>query len=521
MAMLYSDNSLLSAVEGSVIFEGQKYYLDVEQYLPLIIEKWIDDEGLEGVIESYHRKNRVLILRFENVVGFVNILGKEYDVRSRKIYDSISGNEQFQNLLNDITELYSKFSFNYRGTAYAKRDTLYEYNLDDLDVFDYYYQLAYMFPKNINLDTLISQCLRSPNTINKEASIEVKVEKSKMLSAGFYNQLGKLKSVGTISESHSLANSAFAKITQTRIGKKLIPLQVSNITFEQTTNTTENRFLKFFLEEINALCIKLSNQKTEVEVIAKAKKLQRKVSTYLLNPFFKKIQRLTFVPSSSAVLLKKAGYKDIYYHFVQSKFAFTPILDNQKKYALKYGLKNIAALYELWVFIKVAYKVFGEANITETFEGQVSKYGSKIGAYKWKVGNIQLFYNKSYTKLSGGSYSVTLRPDITLNINDTQLYLLDAKYKFNSNNREGDSLVRIVKQEDIHKMHAYLDAIPLAKSAIVIYPGTESVFYNKPDAAGIVGDDIFNSGVGAFPLSPKDDVALDFVIKLLKEYSGY
>lgn len=521
MAILYSDSSLLSAVEGNVIFEGLTYFLDIEQYSFIAIEKWIENESLEGVIESYHRKNKVVILRFDNIVGLVSILGKEYDVRSKKIYDSVSGNEQFQNLLNDITELYSKFSFNYRGTAYAKRDTLYEYSLDDLDIFDYYFQLAYMFPKNINLDTLISQCLRSPNTMNREAMIDVKFEKSKMLSKAFYKQLGNIKSLGKIPENQTLAHSAFATITQKRIGKRLLPLQVSNTTFEQTTNTTENKFLKFFLEEINALCIKLTNQKIDTEIISKAKKLQRKVGTYLLNPFFKNIQRLTFVPSSSSVLLKKAGYKDIYYHFVQSKFAFTPILDNQKKYALKYGLKNIATLFELWVFIKVAYAVFGKAHITETFEGQVQKYGSKIGSYKWKVDDIELHYNKSYTKLNGGSYSVTLRPDISLNLNDNQLYLLDAKYKFNSNYAEGDRLIRIVKQDDIHKMHAYLDAIPLAKSAIVIYPGTETVFYDKPDDTTITGDEVFNSGVGAIPLSPKSDLELTSAIKLIMSYNGY
>lgn len=83
------------------------------------------------------------------------------------------------------------------------------------------------------------------------------------------------------------------------------------------------------------------------------------------------------------------------------------------------------------------------------------------------------------------------------------------------NNQENDALVRIVKPEDIHKMHAYLDAIPLAKTAIVIYPGTEIIFYHKNDFNGNEAS-LFTFGVGAVPLSPSNQMNFIETINLFK-----
>src|SRR5690606_31818862 len=118
-----------------------------------------------------------------------------------------------------------------------------------------------------------------------------------------------------------------------------------------------------------------------------------------------------------------------------------------------------------------------------TFNGQVLKNGSMIGSYAWQNEKYQLVFNKSYSRGNHESYSLTLRPDVSLLING-ELYLFDAKYKFNTNNEEENDLLRIVKPEDIHKMHAYLDAIPKALAAIVVYPGNQVVFYSKETDKG-------------------------------------
>ena len=51
----------------------------------------------------------------------------------------------------------------------------------------------------------------------------------------------------------------------------------------------------------------------------------------------------------------------------------------------------------------------------------------------------------------------------------------------------------VFKRADLYKMHAYRDAIPDARSAWVLYPGTERRFFAHPESDGI-------EGVGALPL---------------------
>jgi predicted component of viral defense system (DUF524 family) len=334
------------------------------------------------------------------------------------------------------------------------------------------------------------------------------IEKSKRIATSFYTKLGSISSFGKLDEQHSLANSLFSRRIFDKTKKRLLPLNITNSEFVSTTNTVENRFIKFFLEEINSICLRIINSRIDIELTRKASRLQSRAHQFLLNPFFNGVQRLKFIPSSSSVLLKKPGYSEIYYHFVQSKFSFRPILENQEKLQHKAGLKNIATLYEIWVFFKIAICLFGKNTIEETFNGQVLKNGSLIGSYTWSHQNFELYYNKSYTKGNKGSYSVTLRPDVSLLINKEKLFLFDAKYKFNSNysSDESDGLVRIVKPEDIHKMHAYLDAIPTAIASIVVYPGTETIFHYKTIETSL-------NGVGAVPLTPQNTIDIETIIE--------
>lgn len=516
MSSLFFDKELLKPVNIDVLFEGVVYYLNVETYSKVMIDQWLLEEYILNSIVSYHPKNKILIIRFDNIVGYVNILGTIYDIRSKKLLDSYSGNEQFQRLLDEVNEISNKLTFNFKGSSYSQRKTTYEYNFNILEIFDYYYQLVFTFPAFKNLEALLNQCFKHPHTANRENVTIKELSKSKRISTDFYKQLGSTASWKEISTKHVLANSAIARRTLQKSERQLLPLIVSNSEFISTTNTTENRFLKFFLEDIQAICLRIASADFDIDIKNKAAKLQRKIHNYLQYSFFKSLSPLHFVPSSSSVLLKKSGYREIYFHFVQSKFSFRPILEDMRHQAHRAGLKNIAALYEIWVFFKMAVIIFENETIQETFNGRVLKNGSMIGAYTWKGNHFQLSYNQSYTQNNKGSYSVILRPDISLKIDD-RLYLFDAKYKYTIKSDEEDDLKRVVKQEDIHKMHAYLDAIPKAETAIVLYPGTDYIFYER--ALGtqnrMINLDLFK-GVGAIPLSPKNSEMLSIFFENLK-----
>jgi predicted component of viral defense system (DUF524 family) len=100
-----------------------------------------------------------------------------------------------------------------------------------------------------------------------------------------------------------------------------------------------------------------------------------------------------------------------------------------------------------------------------------------------------------------------LRPDATVIIKtkeNTVKLIFDAKYKVDQKNRLEKNELH-VKQEDIHKMHTYVDAIENALFSFVVYPGTEFYFFerniNSPTRKSIDEIQSFD-GVGAIPLTP-------------------
>ena len=125
------------------------------------------------------------------------------------------------------------------------------------------------------------------------------------------------------------------------------------------------------------------------------------------------------------------------------------------------------------------------------------------------------------------SYSVPLRPDITLLVPDgrkSHLHLFDAKFRvhgladvgFAGSDKDGDDekageRAGTFKRGDIYKMHAYRDAIPDARSVWILYPGGEFRFFGVPGGGGLSGSQAVSSpeglpetveGVGAIPLAP-------------------
>lgn len=127
----------------------------------------------------------------------------------------------------------------------------------------------------------------------------------------------------------------------------------------------------------------------------------------------------------------------------------------------------------------------------------------------FKANDVSVYYNWTESREKRTSYSLTLRPDTTVEIkvrNKKVKLVFDAKYKVQSSSSD-DDISRYVKSEDIYKMHTYLDAISNVEFAMVVYPGTEFYFYEKPSISHVKRD--FNNvnvfkGVGAIPLIPSD-----------------
>ena len=106
--------------------------------------------------------------------------------------------------------------------------------------------------------------------------------------------------------------------------------------------------------------------------------------------------------------------------------------------------------------------------------------------YEATVGDVKVLYNVTYSRPAHGqpelghnSYSVRLRPDITIRTSSGGLHLFDAKLKVdfasaaNADDEDDPGRLDTFKREDLYKMHAYRDALG-AQSVWVLYPGTGS-----------------------------------------------
>ncbi len=234
---------------------------------------------------------------------------------------------------------------------------------------------------------------------------------------------------------------------------------------------------------------------------------------WLRNDFFKLLGTLQFLPTTSPALTSRFGYKEIFGHFLKSRVAAKHIFDDLKRQSLYIELKDVAQLYEYWVFYKITTSLLGEKALV-TARGLVTKNGRIANSISLENGNISVAFNESFVRSNRGSYSLTLRPDVVVRIRTragTLVILFDAKYRSRAIGIFEDEFFeevvqrRSVKPDDLYKMHCYVDAIGDAVSAMAVYPGNDFLFFHRDDAVGLINDASklhSLNGVGAVPLLP-------------------
>ncbi len=316
-----------------------------------------------------------------------------------------------------------------------------------------------------------------------------------------------------------------------------------------TIDNPENQFVKFVLTSFYGYCTNLSSKDNAGEVLcAEIDSVCNILAGYLNTPFFKDISDPTHLNIGSPVLQRKEGYREILQAWL--KFDLAARLNwtggDDVYYA---GQKNIATLYEYWVFFKLlkcvsdVFQIDPEENrklIKESDDGEdVIDLNLQQGKTTMLRGstvvknrrlNVTMYYNRIFRYSdedhmgSAGSWTMTMRPDYTLSVwpgeltedeaeeKDVIVHIhFDAKYRLNKiiiedKGRDEKEVeeelqdekkareVNIYKRGDLLKMHAYKDAIRRTAGAYVIYPG------DKPRRAKGFHEII--PGLGAFRLIP-------------------
>ena len=323
-----------------------------------------------------------------------------------------------------------------------------------------------------------------------------------------------------------------------------LPAVVSVQSRRDTTDVAENRFVKFVLNSFLGFCLSVKNNIHAGERLkSEADEVCQQLFQCLAHPLFRRLGELRSMPLGSPALQKRGGYREVLQKWLMFDMA-AKLTWKGGEDVYSAGQKNVARLYEYWLFFKLLTEFSRKFHIqpvekskllqiTEGHLGLSLKEGKMqvlhgTYAYKGRKLNMVFAYNRTfqYTKdyERSGSWSQKMRPDFSLSIwpgdisnaEDAEKQDLithihfDAKYRIDNlvnEFRKGneDDLTAIKHEEergsykraDLLKMHAYKDAIKRSAGAYVLYPGTENPdpFFNFHEII---------PGLGAFAISPRN-----------------
>ncbi|MBO7211597.1 MAG: DUF2357 domain-containing protein, partial [Methanobrevibacter sp.] len=333
---------------------------------------------------------------------------------------------------------------------------------------------------------------------------------------------------------------------------------------KDTIDNQENQFIKFVLRSLSMFCWDLKEMKNASSRLkAEAETTIELLNIYLENQFFRQISMPTHLNMNSPVLQRKEGYREILQSWLLFDLAAKLNWDGGDD-VYSAGKKNVATLYEYWLFFKLLELISQFFDIQAKDKLQLVSFDSdKInlnliqGKTRMVYGqqetlsrkiNVAFYYNRTFSKVAddkdpihkAGSWTMAMRPDYTLSLwpgeideNEAERQDLithihfDAKYRLNkitleNTNCEAEDLLiekeeqecGIYKRADLLKMHAYKDAIRRTSGAYILYPGTE----NK----SIKGFHEVVPGLGAFSIRPghweEDSISLKQFIAEVKAH---
>ena len=449
----------------------------------------------------------------------------------------------YRHMLSDITSYYTDLVMQQGSPVTQKFEV-------DYDTPQHTLYQKFAFIKSIieddQFDEAIHKIVSNPVRKWAETTVERHIESVKKLSKNSLRQI--------VTRNDRVPCSGVIK------GFDSLPryLTVSHKT--DSVDTPENQFVKYVLTSFYGFCSSLGTKKNataqlrlEIDAVCKI------LAGYMNGLFFKDVSNPSQLNLGSPVLQRKEGYREILQAWLMYDLA-AKLSWSGGDDVYDAGKKNVAVLYEYWLFFKLMECVSEVFNIPaaekkclissdadginlELRQGYTKMiHGSTLAGNRRL--NISLYYNRTFSHTddiySSGSWTMNMRPDYTLSIwpgemsdaeaerEDAIVHIhFDAKYRLNKiiiedqeidletenkelqeekENREVD----IYKRGDLLKMHAYKDAIRRTGGAYVLYPGTEKKIRK--------GFHEIIPGLGAFCIAPgHEDEQIPALKKFLRD----
>ena len=321
---------------------------------------------------------------------------------------------------------------------------------------------------------------------------------------------------------------------------------------EVTVDNTPNRFVRFALTAWRDVAMQtadiLRREAPSAPVrrgLGEAESLQGELDALLSEELFREVGTLQHFPADNQVLQKREGYRDIFRAYIQFEVA-AKLTWHALEDSYRAGQRNVATLYEYWVFIQLAKVVAEFCGGTFDIGSILERDGLNIGlrqgretvirgiaSHLGRQLQMELTFNRTFFRAPPGtpegSWTLQLRPDCSLRIGPENegvdrgfvpVWLhFDAKYRIDSieavfrpdstdeteilNHQESETQsTGAARKDDVLKMHAYRDAIKRSAGAYVLYPGEDVHRDVKGEKERWPEYHEILPGVGAFALRP-------------------
>ena len=347
-------------------------------------------------------------------------------------------------------------------------------------------------------------------------------------------------------------------------GLNSVPRTLTVAYKRDTLDNQENQFVKFVLRSFSSFCSELRGKKNANDRLkAEIDKTMDVLNGHLSTLFFKQVSMPSQLNLNSPVLQRKEGYREILQAWLMFDLA-AKLSWKGGDNVYEAGKRNVAVLYEYWVFFKlleVISRVFDidPVSVNKLVKTDADRINLEIQQGKmtmieglYNTGsrkfNVRFYYNRTFAHTredeeldKSGSWTMNMRPDYTLSIWPGEISIdqaeredlivhihFDAKYRVNkidlgvddsmNDEQMSEALLNekkeqeegIYKRADLLKMHAYKDAIRRTSGAYILYPGTVQ--------RRLKGFHEIIPGLGAFCLTPSnyDEELITLQVFLLK-----
>ena len=492
-----------------------------------------------NIVQSRKRKEHIGIIAPNIFVGTLTLQifsienpDKKWNLKLEVQSKKTSYRQDYQYMLNDITSKCTDLIIQANSPVSHSFET--DFNTDNKTLYQRFSFVSSIINSE-DFEDAIQRIVTSPTTNWTEESELTDVRKIKRFKNSELRSLVNSDNRLKLKDSHPLFDK----------GIQSIATIIESYRTLESVDTSENRFIKHALETFLKFCMDIANHPNAgIRLKEEADIVSEKLETHLQHNLFKKVSRPITLKLNSPTLQKKEGYREILKVWLKFDLA-AQLVWNGGNEVYSGGKKDIATLYEYWLFFKLLdvlkdvfdikpkelEKLIVPSNDKLSLQLKQGKVTALNGTYTKANRDLKIKfnYNRSFTGgnqdiTKAGSWTTTLRPDYTLSIwpkriketeaeESEQIVHIhfDAKYKIANINQilgedkneedlsfeKKDNLKGIYKNADLLKMHAYKDAIRRTSGAYVLYPGET----NKP----LRGFHEILPGLGAFSIKPSEN----------------